>query len=85
MLLKVYMATIVNTTPAAPSDSGSSASFLIGSILLLVLAFLFFYYGLPAIRSASAPAQQGTSIQVPDQIDVNVNGGGGTPEAPPAQ
>lgn len=83
--MKVDMATIVNTTPAAPSDSGSSAQFLIGAVLLLVLAFLFFYYGLPAIRTATAPAQQGTSIQVPDQIDVNVNGGQSTPEAPPAQ
>lgn len=79
------MATIVNTTPAAPSDSGSSAQFLIGAILLLVLAFLFFYYGLPALQRVTAPAQQGTNIQVPDQIDVNINGGQGTPEAPPAQ
>lgn len=83
--MKVDMATIVNTTPAATNDSGSGSQFLIGAIVLLVVAFLFFYYGLPAMRNAAAPAQQGTSIQVPDQIDVNVNGGQGTPEAPPAQ
>lgn len=51
------------------TDSSSGMSLLIGLIVLLVFAFLLFYYGLPALRGASS----GPSIQVPGQIDVNVN------------
>lgn len=48
------------------SDDG--LGFLLGVILLLVVLFLLFYYGLPMIRN--------TFIQtpvVPDKIDVNIN------------
>lgn len=48
-------------------DNGMSL--LIGLIVLIILGFLFFYYGLPAIGNAfNRPA-----VQVPGQIDVNVN------------
>jgi hypothetical protein len=49
-------------------ESGNGAGFLLGVILLLVVAFLFLYYGLPAIRTAAAP-----QVNVPGQLDVNVN------------
>lgn len=50
------------------TDRGNGAGFILGVLLLLVLAFLFLYYGLPAIRSAAAP-----QVNVPGQVDVNVN------------
>jgi hypothetical protein len=52
------------------TDGGSSSSvgLLIGVVLVIVLAFLFIYYGLPMIRSAATP-----SVAVPEQVDVNVN------------
>lgn len=62
------MATIVNN-PGTTTDNGSGTGFVIGLLLLLVVAFLFFVYGLPAIRSSMA----GPSLNVPGKIDVNVN------------
>jgi len=62
------MATVVNN-PSSDTSSGASTLFL-GLILLLVV-FLFFYFGLPLLRNAGS----GTQINVPDQIDVNVNRG----------
>jgi hypothetical protein len=50
--------------------SSSGTGLILGLIILLVLAFLLFYYGLPALRGASS----GPSVNVPGQIDVNVNG-----------
>jgi predicted PurR-regulated permease PerM len=78
------MATIINTTPTT-SDSNSSMGFLIGMVLLALVVVLFLFYGLPMLFSGmrsvpaevpQAPAQQeGTNIQIPDQIDVNLNQG----------
>jgi hypothetical protein len=60
------MATIVNT-PATERDSGYG--FLLGVILLIVFAVLFFLYGLPYLgRSFSGP-----TVQIPDKVNVNVN------------
>jgi hypothetical protein len=83
------MATIVNTPAAAhehvAEDSSSSATnLIIGVLVFLVLAFLLFYFGLPMIRSAAAPAQA-PQINVPDKVNVDVNpnvGGGNAPAAP---
>ncbi len=44
------------------------ASWIIGLIILLVLAFLIFYYGLPALNRSSSP-----TVQVPERVDINVN------------
>ena len=72
------MATIVNT-PAATHDhahedssSGSSVNLIIGILVALILLALFFYAGLPMIRSAAAPAQA-PQVNVPDKINVDVN------------
>lgn len=43
---------------------------IFGLIVLAVIAFLFFVYGLPAIRQTQLG---GTQINVPDKIDVNIN------------
>ena len=50
-------------------DSGTGMIF--GVVLLLVFIFFFFVFGLPMIRQSSSP-----TIQVPEQLDVNVGQGG---------
>ena len=70
------MATIVNN-PGTTTEDNSGMGFVVGVLLLLFVAFLFFVYGLPALtRSVSTP-----TVNVPSQIDVNLNtpnNGGGT-------
>ena len=43
---------------------------IIGLVVLVLLGFLFFVYGLPALRQIKLG---GTEINVPDKIDVTVN------------
>ncbi|QQR78790.1 MAG: hypothetical protein IPJ68_00695 [Candidatus Moraniibacteriota bacterium] len=72
------MATIINNPPAqspAPSDGGSGlAGVLIGVVILVVVGFLFFAYGLPAMRGSQETKSSPSSptINVPDTIDVNI-------------
>ena len=53
-------------------DSGGNngSGFLVGIILLVVVLYLLFYYGLPALRGAASTTPQ---VNVPGKIDVNVN------------
>lgn len=51
--------------------AGNGMGFLLGVILLLFVAILFFVYGLPYISNFTQ--QQGPQINVPGKIDVNVN------------
>ena len=76
------MATIVNTPPAEGSNS-SGVGFIIGALILLFAVFIFFYYGLPAMRQAASSGSQ--NITVPDKIDVNVNNPSGGSQPAPAQ
>lgn len=62
------MTTIVNTPPAKESDGGMG--WIVGLIVFLVVAYLFIMYGLPALRNVQTGAPQ---INVPSQIDVNIN------------
>ncbi len=75
------MATYIERAPVAYERSDNSAvSFVIGLVVLLAVLFLLFYYGIPALRGSVGTPQ----INVPGQIDVNVN----TPNQPnnaPAQ
>ena len=66
------MATIVNNPPAQDNSSGPMSMIII-LVVLLVLGYLAFVYGLPALRQM----QGGTNInvQIPDKVDVNVNQG----------
>lgn len=64
------MATIINNPPAS-NDSGGPMGWIIGLVILLVLGYLVYVYGLPALRNTQ---EGGTpQINIPSQIDVNVN------------
>ena len=59
------MATVVNN----PSDTGSNGMGLIlGVLLLLVIAFLFFVYGLPMLNGG---AGTGAQVNLPSSVNVN--------------
>ncbi len=59
---KKFMTTVINT----PRNEDSSVmNAIIGVLILVVVAFLFFAYALPAIRNIDTPKQDGN-------IDVNV-------------
>lgn len=60
------MATIVNN-PAPSNDSNGMAGMIFGLVALVVVVYLFFVYGLPAIRQVGSP-----QINIPGKIDVNV-------------
>lgn len=64
------MTTIVNTPPATENSEGGSMGWIVGLVILLVLLYLGYVYGLPAIRNMQTGTPQ---INVPSQIDVNVN------------
>ena len=63
------MATVINNPPQS-NDSGGSTGMIVGIIVLVVLAYLFFVYGLPAVKQNQSG---GTQINVPDKIEVDVN------------
>lgn len=63
--------TIINPTPS--NDTASNGiGFLIGAIVLIVFAALFFVYALPYIRGLSVGSGSGISVNVPKDINVNV-------------
>lgn len=61
------MTTIVNT-PAPVQQSDDAAGMFIGLAVLAVFLFVFFVYGLPAIRHIGSP-----QINIPGKIDINVS------------
>lgn len=63
-----YMATIVNNPGTTESSNGMGM--ILGVIVVLLIAFFFFVYGLPMMRQSVSP-----QINVPGKIDVNVQGG----------
>ena len=65
------MATVINN-PDSGDHSGGGAGMIIGAVILVLVLIIFFVYGLPAIRGTN----KGTTVNVPDKIDVNVGGGG---------
>lgn len=67
------MATIVNT-PAAPAQDNSGATgLLVGLALFIFFAFLFFVYGIPALRNATQQAPDSVNVEIPKEVDVNIN------------
>lgn len=65
------MTTVVNTPGSTSSDS-SGMGMIIGVIVLLAIVFLIFFYGMPLLRGTSTQQNNAPSVQVPDQVDVNV-------------
>ncbi len=74
------MATVINNPSGTTADTNSGAGWIVGIILLLVLGFLFFQYGLPAMRGGRVT---NVNVQLPDvkptinnPIDVTPGSGG---------
>ncbi len=63
------MTTIVNNPPA-PKESGGGMGMIVGLVVLMVLGYLFFIYGIPALKQLQLGSPQ---INIPSKIDVNVN------------
>jgi len=63
------MTTIVNSPPSA-DNSGGPMGWIIGLVILVVLGYLGYIYGLPAIQNMKSGNPQ---INIPSQIDVNIN------------
>lgn len=68
----MFMATTIINPP--PSNNGSSGNngmgFLLGAIVLVVFAVLFFVYGLPYLQGLTGNG--GVQVNVPKNIDVKV-------------
>lgn len=63
--------TIINPAASNTESEGSGVGFLVGIIVLAVLAVIFFVYGLPLLQGAAG--NDTTEVNVPKSIDVNVN------------
>jgi hypothetical protein len=62
------MTTVVNN-PTPSNDSNSGVNMVIGLVVLVIVAYLFIMFGLPAIRTMQVATPQ---INIPSKIDVNV-------------
>ena len=67
------MSTIINAP--VQGESANNMGMLLGVVLLVAVVFLFLYFGLPMLRNASKLVPQAPQIQVPEQIDINVQSG----------
>jgi len=61
------MTTIINP---GNNDGGNGVGAILAAVIVLVIIFLFFVYGLPALQSGK---NEGTNINIPDKVDINVN------------
>ena len=64
------MATTIINPPASNETSSNGLGFLLGAIVLVVLAVILFIYALPYIRGMSGNG--GVQVNVPKSIDVKV-------------
>ena len=62
--------TIINPAPSANTSNSSGIGFLLGAIVLVVFAVLFFVYALPFIRGLSGSG--GIQVNLPKSVNVNV-------------
>lgn len=70
------MTTIVNSPTPNNGDSGGAGTGLIIAVIAIVAAILiglFFVYALPELRRMGAQEDNGTDINIPDQVDINLN------------
>lgn len=66
------MATVVNNPAPSNDSSGNGMGFLLGIIILVLFVLGLLYFGLPYLRSGFGG---GTQVNIPDKVDVNVQGG----------
>ena len=64
------MTTIVNNPPPS-NDSNGGMGMIFGFIVLIVVAYIFIMYGLPAIKNIQLGTPQ-IKINMPSKINVNV-------------
>lgn len=62
------MATVVNNPPASTHSNGTGM--MIGALFLLIVVAFLFYFGSRLFNSAQP---QDVNVQVPEQVDVQVN------------
>ncbi len=62
------MTTIVNTPAPNTQTNGGGMGIIITVVILAVVLFIFFVYGLPAIKNIGSP-----QINIPSTLDVNIN------------
>lgn len=62
------MAIIVNKSNSPEAD-GSGVGFLFGIIIILVLGFLIFVFGMPFLRKVMTSSPE---VNVPGKVDVNI-------------
>ena len=64
------MTTIVNNPAPTSNENSGPMGLIVGIIALIIFAYIFMTFGLPALRQM----QGGTSqINIPSEIDVNIN------------
>lgn len=63
------MTTIINSPPQTSAGESMGTSFLIGIMILVGCALIFFYFGIPAIQGIKSATPQ---IHIPNKIDVNI-------------
>jgi hypothetical protein len=67
--------TIVNSPPAntQPSNppSSSGVGFLLGTLILVIVGGLFYFYALPSIRQLMDNGVQ-VNVDLPSEVNVNV-------------
>jgi len=61
--------TIINPAPATNTSNDSWIGFLMGVIVLVVLAALFFVYAVPFIKGLSS---KGIQVNLPKTVNVSV-------------
>jgi len=66
---KIVMATVINNPDSGGRDGGGSGV-IVGVIVAIIILVLFFLYALPAIRGTT---KSGTTVNIPDKINVDVN------------
>lgn len=64
------MTTIVNNPQPSTNESSGIMSLIIGIIVIIVFAYIFMTFGVPAMRRMQGGTPQ---INVPSEVDVNIN------------
>lgn len=62
------MTTIVNTPPT--EKSGSPMGWIFGLVILVIVGYLIYVYGIPALKNLQTG---GVQINIPENVNVNVN------------